>query len=157
MVALATDVVGSSYQLSITLGILIAGCINDRIEARPNPQSWRIPMGIGFLWSSRLGIGIVLMPVAPRYAYRKGDVDAARGQWRSSTGSLPTTLSFSRNLGKSRRIFFVASFTPSITSAIDFRYGYVFAKCSLAAAAIVYFLLREVKAELSRRWIQCTS
>ena len=35
-------------------------------------------MGIGFLWSLILGFGILLMPEAPRYAYRKGDVDAAK-------------------------------------------------------------------------------
>jgi hypothetical protein len=143
MVALAADVVGSSYQLFITIGILVAECINYGTEARQNPQSWRIPTGISFLWSSILGIGIVLMPEAPRYAYRKGDVDAAKRTMARSTVALPITLSFSRNLGKSRRIFLIASFTPSITSTIDFRFGYVLAKCCLAAAVIVYFCLIE--------------
>lgn len=78
MVSSAADNVDSSYQLFITLGILIAECINYGTEARPNPQSWRIPMGISFLWSSILGIGIILMPEAPRYAYRKGNVNAAK-------------------------------------------------------------------------------
>lgn len=39
--------------------------------------------------------------------------------------------------------FLIAFFTPFITSTIDFRYGYVFAGCCLAAAAIVYFFLME--------------
>ena len=34
-------------------------------------------------------------------------------------------------------------FTPFIVSAIDFRYGYVFAACNLLAAIIVYFFLIE--------------
>lgn len=39
--------------------------------------------------------------------------------------------------------FLLAFFTPFITSAIDFRYGYVFAACCLAAAVTVYFFLLE--------------
>lgn len=39
--------------------------------------------------------------------------------------------------------FLIAFFTPFITSAIDFRYGYVFAGCNFAAAVIVYFFLIE--------------
>lgn len=39
--------------------------------------------------------------------------------------------------------FMLAFFTPFITGAIDFRYGYVFAGCNLAAAVLVYFCLME--------------
>lgn len=39
--------------------------------------------------------------------------------------------------------FLLAFFTPFITSAIDFRYGYVFSGCLLIAAAIVYFFVIE--------------
>jgi SP family sugar:H+ symporter-like MFS transporter len=34
-------------------------------------------------------------------------------------------------------------FTPFITSAIDFRFGYVFAGCNIFAAIIAYFFLME--------------
>lgn len=34
-------------------------------------------------------------------------------------------------------------FTPFITKAINFKYGYVFAGCNLAAACIVYFFVIE--------------
>ncbi len=37
----------------------------------------------------------------------------------------------------------LAFFTTFITSAIDFRFGYVFAGCNLLAAIIVYFFLME--------------
>jgi SP family sugar:H+ symporter-like MFS transporter len=37
----------------------------------------------------------------------------------------------------------LAFFTTFITSAIDFRYGYVFAGCNLLAAIVVYFFLME--------------
>ncbi|KAI0641677.1 general substrate transporter [Trametes meyenii] len=39
--------------------------------------------------------------------------------------------------------FLLAFFTPFITSAIEFRYGFVFAACNLAGAVIVYFFLYE--------------
>lgn len=39
--------------------------------------------------------------------------------------------------------FLLAFFTPFITGAIGFAYGYVFAGCNLAAVLIVYFFLPE--------------
>ncbi|OCL06294.1 general substrate transporter [Glonium stellatum] len=39
--------------------------------------------------------------------------------------------------------FLLAFFTPFITAAIDYRYGYVFAGCCLAMAATTYFFLLE--------------
>jgi SP family sugar:H+ symporter-like MFS transporter len=39
--------------------------------------------------------------------------------------------------------FLLAFFTPFITSAIDFRFGYVFAGCLFLAAALVYFAVIE--------------
>ena len=39
----------------------------------------------------------------------------------------------------------IAFFTPFVTNAIDYRYGYVFAACCAAAAIVVYFFLLEPK------------
>ncbi|WPH01907.1 Hypothetical protein R9X50_00476100 [Acrodontium crateriforme] len=39
--------------------------------------------------------------------------------------------------------FLLSFFTPFITKAIDYRYGYVFAGCCFAGAAVVYFFLCE--------------
>lgn len=39
--------------------------------------------------------------------------------------------------------FLIAFFTPFITKAIDFRYGYVFAACNFVAGCIVYFFVME--------------
>lgn len=39
--------------------------------------------------------------------------------------------------------FLISFFTPYITSAIDYRYGYVFASCCFAGALIVYLFVGE--------------
>lgn len=68
----------STYQLFITAGIFTADAINFGTEKRPNSGSWRIPMGVGFIWPLILGLGILFFPESPRYAYRKGRVQEAR-------------------------------------------------------------------------------
>ncbi|EXJ86054.1 MFS transporter, SP family, sugar:H+ symporter [Capronia coronata CBS 617.96] len=65
------------YQLFITIGILIANLINFGTESIQNTASWRIPMGIGFLWAIVLGTGILFFPETPRHQYRHGDIDRA--------------------------------------------------------------------------------
>ena len=40
--------------------------------------SWRIPLGITFLWGLVLGLGILFFPESPRFDYRNGRVDRAR-------------------------------------------------------------------------------
>lgn len=39
--------------------------------------------------------------------------------------------------------FLISFFTPYITASIDYRYGYVFAACCFAGAAVVYFFVCE--------------
>ncbi|EED13885.1 MFS monosaccharide transporter, putative [Talaromyces stipitatus ATCC 10500] len=67
----------SLYQLFITLGIFIAYCINYGTESMNNSASWRITMGITYLWTIILGGGIAFFPESPRYDYRHGKVDKA--------------------------------------------------------------------------------
>jgi len=67
----------STYQLFITLGIFVANCINFGTEKRTNTASWRIPMGISFLWVLILGVGIIFFPESPRYDYRHGRIEQA--------------------------------------------------------------------------------
>ena len=68
----------SSYQLFVTLGIFIAYCINFGTEHMDNSASWRIPLGITFLWGLVLGLGILFFPESPRFDYRNGRMDRAR-------------------------------------------------------------------------------
>ncbi|EXJ85317.1 MFS transporter, SP family, sugar:H+ symporter [Capronia epimyces CBS 606.96] len=65
------------YQLFITIGILIANLINFGTERLHSTASWRIPMGIGFLFAIVLGFGILFFPETPRHQYRHGDIDNA--------------------------------------------------------------------------------
>lgn len=68
----------SSYQLFITLGIFLANCVNFGTEHLESTASWRIPLGITFLWGLILGFGILLFPESPRYDYRHGKIEEAK-------------------------------------------------------------------------------
>jgi len=69
----------STYQLFITLGIFLAACFNygTYTHQRYNSASWRVVIGIGFVFLIILGVGILWFPETPRYAYRKGRRDEA--------------------------------------------------------------------------------
>ncbi|KAH8703802.1 putative MFS monosaccharide transporter [Talaromyces proteolyticus] len=67
----------STYQLFVTLGIFVAYCIDFGTEARSDTGSWRIPMGITYLWAIILGVGMSFFPESPRYDYRNGKVEQA--------------------------------------------------------------------------------
>ncbi|KIV80032.1 hypothetical protein PV11_07565 [Exophiala sideris] len=70
----------STYQLFITFGIFLAACINFGTyeHQRHNASSWRIPMGIAFVWAFILGAGILLFPETPRFLYRRGKTEEAK-------------------------------------------------------------------------------
>jgi SP family sugar:H+ symporter-like MFS transporter len=68
----------SCYQLFITLGIFVAYCINFGTEVDRSSRAWKIPMGIGFIWSFLMIVGILFMQESPRWEYRNGKVESAR-------------------------------------------------------------------------------
>ncbi|KAF1955579.1 general substrate transporter [Byssothecium circinans] len=68
----------SCYQLFITLGIFVAYCINFGTEADQSARSWKLPMGIGFIWPVIMGVGILTLRESPRWEYRHGKIDSAR-------------------------------------------------------------------------------
>lgn len=81
----------STYQLFITFGIFLAACINFGTNQHEQTiaASWRIPIGIGFLWAAILGAGILLFPETPRYAYRKGRTQEAKATMTKVYGASP--------------------------------------------------------------------
>lgn len=63
-----------TYQLFITLGIFLAATFNyGTVTHHPNSSaSWRIVLGLGWIFTLTLGIGILFFPETPRYDYRHG-------------------------------------------------------------------------------------
>jgi MFS family permease len=51
----------SGYQFCITLGILLANCVAYATANRNDTGSYRIPVGIQFLWALILGIGLFIL------------------------------------------------------------------------------------------------
>ncbi len=67
----------SGYQFCITLGILLASCVVYATQDRRDPWSYRIPIGVQFIWALILGVGLYLLPESPRHHVRKGHLEAA--------------------------------------------------------------------------------
>lgn len=69
-----------AYQLFITLGIFIAYAINYGTEGITGSDgaSWRITMGVGFVFPIIMIIGILFLPESPRWDYRHNNIERAR-------------------------------------------------------------------------------
>jgi MFS family permease len=88
----------SAYQFFITLGILLAHCVVYVTANRNDTGSYRIPIGVQFLWALVLGVGLVILrrltqsprmhrpqglswcqsvAESPRFHVMKGELDAA--------------------------------------------------------------------------------
>lgn len=76
--AITANNLHSAFQLFVAFGIFIAYCVNYGTESIQSTASWRITMGVGFLWPLILGLGILFLPESPRYAYRQGRVEEAK-------------------------------------------------------------------------------
>jgi SP family sugar:H+ symporter-like MFS transporter len=80
----------ATYQLFITLGILVAYCIAIGTRNLPDGASWRSLVGIGLIWPGILAGGMMFMPESPRWLVahgRKNDaaVSVARAHGIKST------------------------------------------------------------------------
>ena len=51
----------AGYQFCITVGILLANCVVYSTQARNDPGSYRIPIGVQFIWAVILGVGLFLL------------------------------------------------------------------------------------------------
>jgi len=74
----------ASYQLMITVGILVSNLINFGVRDNPGSDSdasWRIVIGLGIGFSLPLGIGILFSPESPRWL-------AGRERWEEARMSL---------------------------------------------------------------------
>jgi sugar porter (SP) family MFS transporter len=68
----------AGYQFCITIGLLLASCINYGTKGIDNTGSYRIPIGIQFIFGIVLGGGLFFLPDSPRYFVKRGNVEAAR-------------------------------------------------------------------------------
>jgi sugar porter (SP) family MFS transporter len=67
----------SCYQWAITIGLLLAACVNQGTQHRNDSGSYRIPFSIQFLWSIILSVGMFLLPETPRFFVKKGNREEA--------------------------------------------------------------------------------
>ena len=68
-----------TYQLFITLGIFLAACFNyGTVKHLHDSASWRVIIGLGWVFTLVLGVGILFFPETPRYDYATGHYDRAR-------------------------------------------------------------------------------
>ncbi|PSR84219.1 hypothetical protein PHLCEN_2v5507 [Hermanssonia centrifuga] len=76
----------ATYQLFITFGILVAYCISIGTRNISGPGSWRAVVGIGLVWPTILGLGILTMPESPRWLAKKGKYEEAKISLARSRG-----------------------------------------------------------------------
>lgn len=81
----------SGYQFCITIGLLLASCVDYGTQNRLDTGSYRIPIAIQMAWALILATGLFLLPESPRYFVKRGKLDKAidalarlRGQPRES-------------------------------------------------------------------------
>jgi SP family sugar:H+ symporter-like MFS transporter len=66
-----------SYQLAITIGLLLAAIVNNSTKDRYNTGSYRIPIAVQFAWALILIGGMLILPETPRYLIRSGKPERA--------------------------------------------------------------------------------
>ncbi|KAI0872347.1 general substrate transporter [Hypoxylon argillaceum] len=67
----------SGYQFCITIGILLANVVVYATQDRNDTGSYRIPIGVQFLWAIILAVGLFLLPESPRYFVKRGEIEKA--------------------------------------------------------------------------------
>lgn len=66
-----------SYQLAITIGLLIAAVVDNATSKRNDTGSYRIPIAVQFAWAIILVTGMLILPETPRFHIKKGKNDKA--------------------------------------------------------------------------------
>lgn len=66
-----------TYQWAITWGLLIALAVCQGTRKIPSSASYRIPIGVQFVWSITLCLGMLFLPESPRFYVQKNNIQAA--------------------------------------------------------------------------------
>jgi sugar porter (SP) family MFS transporter len=80
----------SGYQFCITIGLLLAACVNYSVQGRNDTGQYRIPIGIQFAWGIILAGGIACLPDSPRYFIKRGKTAEAKKALMKVRGVHPT-------------------------------------------------------------------
>jgi sugar porter (SP) family MFS transporter len=67
----------AGYQFCITIGLLLASCVVYGTEKLETKASYRIPIGLQFIWAVILGGGLMFLPDSPRYFVKRGRLEDA--------------------------------------------------------------------------------
>ncbi|CCF60740.1 hypothetical protein KAFR_0L01310 [Kazachstania africana CBS 2517] len=67
----------STYQWAITWGLLVSSAVAQGTHHMDNASSYRIPIGLQYIWSSTLALGMIFLPESPRYHVLKDNLDKA--------------------------------------------------------------------------------
>jgi SP family sugar:H+ symporter-like MFS transporter len=75
----------AGYQWAITLGLLLAACVNQGTYKWDSHSSYRVPISLQFVWAFILAFGLFFLPESPRWYVKQGrgeDALAALSQLR---------------------------------------------------------------------------
>ena len=64
-------------QFCVSVGILLASCVDYATQNRDDTGSYRIPTSIQILWALILATGLWFLPESPRYFVKKGNLERA--------------------------------------------------------------------------------
>jgi MFS family permease len=79
----------AGYQFCITIGLLLASCVDYSTKGRTDSGAYRIPIAIQFLWALILAGGIAWLPESPRYYVKRGKIENAIKSLSSLRGQSP--------------------------------------------------------------------
>ncbi|KAK3114536.1 hypothetical protein LTR53_007067 [Teratosphaeriaceae sp. CCFEE 6253] len=68
----------AGYQFCITLGLLLASCVAYGTGKMTTDASYRIPIGLQFIFGVVLGVGLFFLPDSPRFYVKRGRIEQAR-------------------------------------------------------------------------------
>ncbi|KAJ5157719.1 Major facilitator-type transporter ecdD [Penicillium canariense] len=60
-----------TYQLAITVGLLLAAIVNNATKDRMDTGCYRIPVAVQFAWAIILVTGMIILPETPRFLIKK--------------------------------------------------------------------------------------
>lgn len=63
----------SAYQFCVTIGLMLASVVTFATQFFASSASYRIPIGIQFVWALTLAIGLLCLSKTPRYFVKRGD------------------------------------------------------------------------------------